>query len=207
MYGKKGVCFLFFLCLAFAMWGCARYMSSGKLDELPAIESFSSTAYEEYEFHFSPVKSAVLQVNGSKEVIKPDDPRLVRLLNFLAFSAEKGLSTLRQGYVMQDEIDGYLSSNEAMLEVTFSRGEASGTNILSNTPKIVVCGDSYILFVDSEIANNGIQGMHAERHWPYAVLVPVAQREEKLSYNGWGSGYWMDILEYCGFCTGYGSLS
>jgi len=199
MYRKKGVYFLFFFCFTFAMWGCAKYTSNGKSNELPAIESFSGTVYEEYEFHFSPIKSAVLHVNGSKAVIKPDDPRLLRLLNFLAFSAEKELSTLRQGYVMEEEIDDYLSSNEAMLEVTFSLGEASGTNILSNTPKIVVCGDSYILFVDPEIANNGIQGIHAERHWPYAVLVPVTQWEEKLSYNGWGSGYWMDILEYCGF--------
>ncbi len=166
---------------------------------LPAMESFSDTEYEDYQYHFRPVQKAVYKHDGIEETIAADDPRLIRLLNFLAYSENQMLSIWRQGYVEEAEIHTYLASDAPMLDVTFVMKGEPKRDTLGDTPRILVCGDSYLLFEDPKIANNGYTGLFAERYWPYASIIEWTSKTGNVSLEDWGTGYWIDILEYAGF--------
>lgn len=171
------------------------------ITKIPDIELFSDTEYESYEYHFPPIESAAYIHDGKKEDISPNDKRLIRLLNFIAYSDNKMLSTWRQGYVESDEINNYLSSDEPMLEVKFSIKSNSKNRTMEKAIKMIVCGDSYLLFIEPPewYDNSEI----AERYWPYGTIAsysnPESKIEEILSYNGWGNEYWIDVLAYSGF--------
>lgn len=65
-----------------------------------------------------------------------------------------------------------------MLEVTFFHEEGPSGDSIGDTPKIVICGDSFIAFVDPKMENNGKKGVFAERFWPYAsVFLRVCHRD------------------------------
>ena len=171
--------------------------------ELPAINDFSGTQYEDFEHHFPPILSAVYRHDGAEELVAADDPRLIRLLNFLAFSHVNILGPWRQGYVEENEINKYLAMNVSMLEITFLPQTEPRDTIIAMTPKIVVCGDCYLIFGDASLLNNGMEGVFAEQYWPYGTLVmeryPEPEGSELLSYDGWGTECWLDILKYAGF--------
>lgn len=167
---------------------------------LPAIEDFSETEYEDGNVQFSPVESAVWRHDGVQEEISADDPRLIRLLNFLAKDADMMQSWWRQGYVLEEEINTYLACDDAMLEVNFRNEEGNRYSIHGYTPKIVICGDSYILFVDSEDPTD----IRAERYWPFAEKLPITAPRSSgphSSKTSWGNDYWIDLLEYAGFVS------
>jgi len=168
------------------------------IDNLPAWESFSATNYESYAFSFSKVNTVIYKYNGTENTINHDDPRVIRLLNFLAYSDKKSLSTWRQGYVSQDEVQGYLMAGEPVLEIIFHSNEISETHSYASLQKLLICGDSYLRFID-------INGeLRIERCWPYGELIMCEITEESryedfISYDGWGSNYWIDLLTYSGF--------
>ena len=161
---------------------------------LPSLADFSSSNYETFAQHFSTVKSAIYKYNGTENHVSPDDPRLISLLNFLAFSYKQGLTAWRQGYVPEDEIASYLTTKEPMLEITFH-----SNNISEATSQIIICGDSYLV-----IKNTETDGQRCERCWPYGELImeKITSGEadiSMISYEGWGTNYWIDLLEYAGF--------
>lgn len=147
---------------------------------------------------FSPVEKAVLYVDGAAQQIEPNDPRLIRLLNLLAYARETMQYTTLQGYVYEEDIHSYYSSNSKMIEITFSVDDQSDHSIHRDTPKILVCGDSYILIVDTNTMQDGIVETHAERHWPFSNLAPEGANRSSTEME-WGNDYWLDILQYCGF--------
>lgn len=151
-----------------------------------------------YERCFAPVESALLYVDGTTQEIAADDPRLIRVLNFLAYAAETMQYSQTQGYLYEERISQYYSSDATMLEVTFAVDSESDHSIHRDTPKILICGDTYLLFVDSETMKDGIEEVHAERHWPYAQLAPNGARQS-IADLSWGEDYWLDILAYCGY--------
>lgn len=151
-----------------------------------------------YQACFAPVEGAVLYVDGVPQKINVDDPRLIRVLNFLAHAKETMQYSWTQGFVYEEEINQYYSSDATMLEVTFAVDAVSDQSIHRDTPKILISGDTYILFVDSKTMNNGIEEIHAERHWPYEELAPEGATQSNTDLS-WGGDYWLDILEYCGF--------
>lgn len=172
---------------------------------VPRIEDFSGEVYEKYVFHFPPVESAVYVYNGTELAIEPDDPRLVRLLNFLAYSENKYLSCWTRGYVNESEMNGFLASDDPRLEVSFYEPEPLKLNrgrcTQEDTPKIIICGDNYLLYC-RESDPDGTERI--ERWWPYGSLyedwaVKRVDRNCRLLYEGWGDSCWIDLLVYAGF--------
>lgn len=150
-----------------------------------------------YEQRFSPVKSAVLYVDGEQLEIAADDPRLLRVLNFLGYSAETMQYGYITGFVYEEQIEQYYTSKTTILEVSFDVDLEGEYDTFLDTPRILICGDSYVLF----FANNptGAEGRIATRHWPYSMNAPEDSKKSNHSLDDWGGEYWLDILEYCGF--------
>ena len=165
---------------------------------LPNITMFSETEYENYKTHFSPIKSASYRCNGTVEEISADDPRLLRLLNFIAYSSENAMDVWRQGYVFEDEVNSCLSTDYPMIEINFYNEKGRSGSAIGDTPKIIICGDSYLAFVDSTLENNGLEGVFAEQFWPYGELV-TGTNDTDFQIENWGLKYWLNILEYAGF--------
>ena len=173
---------------------------------LPSIADFSTTSYEDYKYYFSPVSTAVLKKDGGEAVIPPDDPRLISLLNFIAYSYSERMIVMEQSYILEDEILSYLSCEDPMLEITFAVSTESENNTLNKTPRVVICGDSFLAFMDTDSPSWVLgDGLFAERFWPYGTLVYdllgdiYNPKQEIISFEGWGCGYWIDLLEYSGF--------
>lgn len=198
---KRILCCLCAVLLILPLSACKDPAIDGQPTEtgLPAVESFSDTEYEDYQYHFRPVQKAVYKHDGIEETIAADDPRLIRLLNFLAYSENQMLSIWLQGCVEEAEINTYLASDAPMLDVAFVMEGEPKNDTLGDTPRILVCGDSYLLFIQDGITNNGEKGLVAERYWPYASTIEWTSETGNVSLEGWGTGYWMDILEYAGF--------
>lgn len=165
---------------------------------LPDITMFSETKYENYKTHFSPVKSASYRCNGIVEEISVDDPRLLRLLNFIAYSSENVMDIWRQGYVFENEVNSCLATDSPMIEIEFYNEKGHSGSTIGDTPKIIVCGDSYLALVDPTIENNGIEGVYAEQFWPYGELASDTDKTN-FSTDSWGYSSWLNILEYVGF--------
>jgi len=197
------------LCVAILMMlfaGCGSSDAQHINDEptisgLPYIETFSGEEYEKYKCHFSPVESAVFCCNGTQVQIPADDERLVRLLNFLAYSEEHKLSVWLQGYLNKQQISEYVGSNAPVLKVNFACEDTNRT-ALKDTPQIVICGDSYIL-INSNGGQNDEKSTRAELYWPYGELAASMSSKglfsDILVYGNWGNNCWLNILEYAGF--------
>lgn len=163
------------------------------MPQLPKIASFSGEKYEDYHIHFPPVESATLRSNETIVSIEPSDPRLVRLLNFLAYGINEGHTSWRQGYVLENEINSYLLCKDTMLDIIFRPMEEPINDTHAKTRRMIVCGDSYLLFVASDSEGN----IRGERFWPYAEL--VLTQDSSLLSNEWGNKYWIDMLTFAGF--------
>ena len=174
-----------------------------EVDGVPKAEAFSDSAYEDYEHHFLPVSSAVYHHDGVDEEITPHDPRLIRLLNFLAYSEEIHASSIRQGYVEGDEIHDYLTTDARMLEINFDY-DGTSSSFLS-TYKILICGSTYLMFIDTQKSSWALgDGDFAEQRYPYDELLceqvmSGALPEDVLYEKTWDGTNWLDILTYCGF--------
>lgn len=180
---KKVLCmFTVAVLLAAALAGCT---PADPLAELHIPKSG-------YEDRFPSVESATLYADGQAQTIAADDPRLVRVLNFLDFAADEMLDEYTQGVVYGETISACYTSGAAVLEVVFAV-ENDG-----DCPKILVSGDSYLLFMDpASYPYAATVGDCAERHWPYRSLAPKGANTSGT--GDWGGDYWLDILEYCGF--------
>ena len=169
------------------------------VEQLPDINLFSNTEYEAYQCQFPSVASAVFRCGDTESAISPNDPRLIQLLNFLSYSEEKMFSTWLQGYVTKAEQAEMLSNEAPMLEINFRAQETLKGYVHTNAVKAIICGDSYLLYTDSHIKDNQEYGEYlVDRYWPYGCFIEE-MNIDMLSYDGWGKGYWIDIVTYAGF--------
>ena len=169
---------------------------------MPAADVFSATMYEDYNI-FPEVSSAKLIDNGRTEEIMSNDLRVVRLLNALSYSLKDDLTWIRQGYVEEAEISDYLVKSNRYLEISFHPGDSASNNHIARTGKIIVCGHSYLVFLDQSLLGWVADGDIAEQHWPYTELVSrMIQkgelREDVLTFQ-WEKDCWIDLLEFAGF--------
>lgn len=166
---------------------------------VPKITMFSGTEYEAYEYSYSPISSAFYKCNGIVEKISVEDPRLIRLLNFIMYSHETNQNILMQRYIYDDEITTYRSVNAPMIEVSFlCTNETAGLG-KGYVTKILICGDKYLEFQDSNSASGGVQGDCAELYWPYGSIA-MGNLEDNIELSDtWGEKGWIDIIEYAGF--------
>ena len=174
-----------------------------EVEGLPNIDEFSDTTFVDYKFHFpTSIESAVFLHNGITETISTDDPRLIQLLNFIAYGSSEGFTPFLKGYVYEDEILSCLAAKDPMLEITFNVSDTPGNSTLEKTPQIIICGDSFLAMRDTTDPKWVLgDGMFADRYWPYGCLVEhlYVQNSNVISYDGWGNTYWIDLLEYSGF--------
>jgi len=194
------------LILLMAMFGCKEGSQNNDHTEakfteekLPKITVFSGTEYETHKYSYAPVSSARYIHSGVVEEISPDDPRLIRLLNFIVYSHETMQDVLRQSYVYDNEISVYLSVDTPMLEVAFLSTNKAPDSPNKYIPKIIICGDKYLEFQDSRTANGGVQGNCAELYWPYGSIAIEDSSDNIELSNTWGEKGWIDIIEYAGF--------
>ncbi len=173
---------------------------------LPKIEDFSGTEYEDYEYHFSPAKSAELICGDKTTEISPDDPRLIRLLNFLIFGVQEHYTYWRQGYVLEDEINDYLASPSPMLKVYFDTTESNPE--WRDNPEIIISGNTYLLMLSTEDAEYHGERIMAEQHFAYQEFMfeeadPSLKHklDESSLLEQWSNPelYWLDLIEYAGF--------
>jgi len=162
--------------------------------ELPDMADFLDTAYEDYLIQFPPIQSVTLRTGDKETRISADDPRLIQLLNFLSFSMNESKTSWLQGYVTEDEINGYLTCKDTMLDITFLPEDEPANNTHNRAQRLILCGDSYLLILPT----NSSGEIRGERYWPYSELPHV--RHNTLSFSGeWGNSYWIDLLTYAGF--------
>ena len=172
-----------------------------QIPDLPKIEDFSGVSYEEFSTMYPPVESAVLRFGGDETPIAADDPRLIRLLNFLLYSESNWLTSTQQSYVPAEDIHALLQNDVPVLDITFVHQYISNhMQISPYLPRMIICGDSYLTFVYDE-DNTSAQ---AERFWPYRTLISDAVRAGQASIDyltdvAWDSEKWIDLLKYAGF--------
>ena len=167
---------------------------------VPPIDTFSSIEYESYKYQFSSVDKAVLKLNGAEHPISADDPRLIRLLNVIAYSFSEMSDCLLQHYIEGEELKQCLSADAPMLEITFlNDGTGSG---LEDVPRIVICKGSYLKFIADKDKPTGITDSLAEMRFPFAAMAEkvIYEQHAELSVSGeWGAETFIDLIEYAGF--------
>ena len=126
----------------------------------PDLQRFSNCSYDEYEYTFSPIKSALYYHDGIAEEVPVDDPRLYMLLNYIMYSENNSSSWVRQGYIGIDEIEDHFG-NCPQLEIHFRCDGSPKDDILGDIPHIIITGATVLLFEDND---------HIEQHWPYMEL-------------------------------------
>lgn len=166
----------------------------------PDLQRFSNCSYDEYEYTFSPIKSALYYHDGIAEEVPVDDPRLYMLLNYIMYSENNSSSWVRQGYIGIDEIEDHFG-NCPQLEIHFRCDGSPKDDILGDIPHIIITGATVLLFEDND---------HIEQHWPYMELrrdmVKIGIVSEEEFTNEMDSDYlgtpWLDLLKISGFDYG-----
>lgn len=197
---------ILFLLLSFAICSCTLSFQQDnglniQVPDLPKIAEFSGSEYENFSMQYPPVESAILRCGSKETAISPDDPRLIRLLNFLLYSESEGLTGIRQGLVSAEEIDIILQSDIPMLDITFVH-EYVPNHIRTSAflPRMIICGDSYLTFM------YGIEELEgsAEHFLPYYSLLVSLKESGEVSSDiststDWYSKNWIELLKYAGF--------
>ena len=170
------------------------------VDGLPPIESFSSNQYENYAAHIPAVSQVIYHDNGATVEMSPADPRIIRLLNFVAYSEEENLSAWLQGYVDSDRISEILASNLPMLEIHFNVEAISDQEKQFHYDKMIVHKQGCFFFLDTEsISWASDDEVIAELCFPYEellnIMVEKGSLEEKIALQYFYDG-WLDILNY-----------
>lgn len=186
--------------------GCTKKLST------PDISQFSGTEYETHgegqdKYSFLPVESATFLHDGKEEVIDPSDPRLIRLLNSLAYSYAMSYTSYLQGVVEEPELSTYTESDVPMLDITFSTANAPNrSDDFCMSYRAVISSNCYLLYLNPEKTFATADAPLAYQHWPYQeVLVsqyPKNSSEALAIINSaWGDNQWIDMLAYAGFST------
>ena len=178
---------------------------------VPRIEDFSGTEYycdPSFDYYeFSPLKSAVYKHDGIEENISVDDPRLIRLLNFLThgFCIRKHFE--RQGIIPEEELKCYLRSESPMLEIEFDF-DTDEIDWFKYPEKMLISGNTFIMVIppeDSVYYNEWI----ATEYIAYESLIYDELDEGVRHYFNPGDvmsweypeRYWLDLIKYAGFDT------
>lgn len=180
---KKLCCVIMTICaLVSLLAGCASKDPLAKLD-------IPDDCYTEY---FSPVEGAVLYANGTTQQIASDDPRLIRVLNFIAYSQMYEPGAWTKGCVGEETINKCYASTMATLEINFAVDTENPTQGHKGWEWIIVCGST---FLEPMPDGHTYEGRNAVVHWPYSELAPEGTKNDME----WEEEPWLNILTYCGF--------
>ena len=103
----------------------------------PPPDSFSSAEYSPaYKQLYSAVSSASLYKSGVPHELATDDPRLIRLMNVIAYAIETGQYGRVLGLATMDEVAQAVHDTPCMVEVIFEEMDE-----FSGTYKLIIVGD------------------------------------------------------------------
>ncbi len=162
---------------------------------LPDIKDFSDTAYEDYGRTFPSVAYAVLSFDEQEEEIAADDPRLMRLLNYILYSEAEDSAAWTHGLLTQEDVQKYRDSYVAYLTVVFS---VSKDLFVPNLREIIIFPDRYLL-----VGSNDEIDDYVQENFPYEMYyvnylrqTGVADWQEEINNP---EQPWIDLLEIGGF--------
>ena len=166
------------------------------VDGLPSIETFSGTKLEDYTYQFVAVERAVYSHDGTEEEISSGDQRLLRLLNFIAYSENNSFSWWRQGYIQDAEINRKYGNSPRL--IVYFQSNRNTQKPLQDSYKIVVSRSAVLFYRDDS---------YIEECWPYLDLyhqlvvtgsITGAQFNAEISEGQEGEP-WLDLLGFSGF--------
>ena len=169
-------------------------------EPIPDIESFSGEHYENFEYHFSEVVSAYYVSNGNKTEISKDDPRIIRLLNFIAKSHNDLTEVYETRGIDTELIQSlWLDDPSPMLEINFVGSDDNNDNGLKSAFQLLIrgCGIIYI-YHNGNKDLFGDSGLYGEQRWPYLGCVD-SDNWNRCRHPKNGEKPWLDLLEIAGF--------
>jgi len=87
--------------------------------EKRGIEDFSENEFETNKYMFSEISAVTLYQNGTAQPLETNDPRIIRLLNFLSFVVSSGEMISLQGHPDAEWMET-MTSYENYLEIDFN---------------------------------------------------------------------------------------
>ncbi len=191
---KRLVPLLLIIALIFSFAGCA--MEDTGI--LPPLQDFSSEEYQIYAEMFPPVQAATFRAKGSEEMVSPEDPRLIQLINLLAFSWAWEFDAYSQDPILDAGITQTLAMDLPVLEITFQVGAVPPEGVSYFSAKqMVVCANAYLLIGnEQDICEQYNTSRYADLRFPYCQQVSV---HADASQMYWGNAQWIDMLKEVGF--------
>ena len=154
---------------------------------LPDYDTFASTGTS----HYGDVTSAQIKVGKVTQEISPNDPRLIRLLNFIGPAvSDHSISGVRQGLVWEDEIQDIDRIVPSILKVKLLNNQGN-----PQLTEVWIYGDTVLGF-----RNHGsTDDIRSDQIWPHMVLARKAGWEPPLKITDPTREVWIDLLQYAGF--------
>ena len=106
--------------------------------ELPDISSFSGEHIMSFQYAFPSIISSTLVRKGTAEAVLPEDPELIRLLNYILYSENEGYSTIVQGLLSQEDIQWHYDSYDDYLILEFALNESEESAFVPNLQKAMI---------------------------------------------------------------------
>ena len=164
---------------------------------VPPAEMFSDEYLEPRYNPIVRIKSATLYKNGTVTEFAPDDPKIIRLINFISYPEEDMcISTAMDGCWNDEEI-AQKRTESFRMEIEVENNHEYGNHMFScyrseQFDRLVIFGGEVLEYSYREVDKNADDGDDymvtalgctrcAESYWPY----------EELGY--------INILEWCGF--------
>jgi len=152
--------------------------------DLPDYNTFPSTGTS----HYGEVTSAQIKVGKVTREIAADDPRLIRLLNFIGPAVkDSSISVVRQGLVKAEEIQDIDRTAPSVLKIKLASHEKFS--------EIWIYGDTFLGIRQAESAKD----IRANQVSPYMCLATKSGWKLPSNQSDPTREVWIDLLQYAGF--------
>ena len=183
---------------------CAAHDNGVQAGIVPDIQTFSGSDYEAFEFHFPPVDYALFYHDDTVDTISPEDPKLIRLLNFIAFSSSNSLSWVRQGYIPEDEMVRHYD-HWSRIEVFFRSVSPSEDEGLAEDPHVILT--PRIIIAKNVVFEYASNNTDIDEYWPYLAIYWSKAENGEISkeafenemYGETIEAPWIDLIKLSGF--------
>ena len=167
---------------------------------IPVIESFSSTAYQYDSYGFGQIRSVRFLYDGKSENLSVDDPRVVRLLNAIDYSAMRGHTEIRLDSINEHEFKSCLEADTYLLDIEFESPDLPDALKSRRSVCRLIVSANRILVVD--------EFNDTELHSPFQHILkdPDSQFSDSAWQDIaeaalWGDREYLDLLLYADFVT------
>ena len=152
---------------------------------LPDYDTFASSGTS----HYGDVASAQIKVGKVTQEIAPNDPRLIRLLNFVAPTDG---AAVQWGYASADEINTINRMATSILKVKLADNKSYH--------EVWIYGDTVLRFSNPDGADaESARDIRSQPMWPYVYFAFNAGIERSSVTLDPTRDIWIDFLQYAGF--------